>query len=118
MDKLDTLNLNNNKIEELGPRFFEGVHFSHNRACVDTLDTVDVLDTVAVLDTVDVLDTVVVLSAVEVSNFLSICCRCCLFRDAPGHLLEARLQQDQDYSRRSLLWSRRFVKQLNERTSD
>ena len=24
MDKLDTLNLNNNKIEELGPRFFEG----------------------------------------------------------------------------------------------
>jgi Leucine-rich repeat (LRR) protein len=25
MDKLDTLNLNNNKIEELGPRFFEGL---------------------------------------------------------------------------------------------
>ena len=24
MDKLDTLNLNNNKIEELGARFFEG----------------------------------------------------------------------------------------------
>ena len=60
MDKLDTLNLNNNKIEELGPRFFEGVHFSHNRAYVDTLDTFDVLDTF------DLLDTVVVLSAVEV----------------------------------------------------
>ena len=29
MDKLDTLNLNNNKIEELGPRFFEG-DSSHN----------------------------------------------------------------------------------------
>ena len=53
MDKLDTLNLNNNKIEELGPRFFEGGHFSHNRACVDTLDTFD--DTVVVLDAVDVL---------------------------------------------------------------
>ena len=60
MDKLDTLNLNNNKIEELGPRFFEGGHFSYNRACFDTLDTFDMLDTV------DVLDTVVVLSAVEV----------------------------------------------------
>ena len=66
MDKLDTLNLNNNKIEELGPRFFEGGHYSHNRACVNTLDTVDVLDTVVVLDTVDVLDTVVVLDTVDV----------------------------------------------------
>ena len=66
MDKLDTLNLNNNKIEELGPRFFEGGHFSHNRACVDTLDTFDVLDTVVVLSAVEVLDTVDVLSAFEV----------------------------------------------------
>ena len=69
MDKLDTLNLNNNKIEELGPRFFEGGHYSHNRACVNTLDTVDVLDTVVVLDTVDVL-----LVRLKLSNFLSICC--------------------------------------------
>ena len=69
MDKLDTLNLNNNKIEELGPRFFEGGHYSHNRACVDALDTVDVLDTVVVLDTVDVL-----LVRLKLSNFLSICC--------------------------------------------
>ena len=69
MDKLDTLNLNNNKIEELGPRFFEGGHYSHNRACVNTLDIVDVLDTVVVLDTVDVL-----LVRLKLSNFLSICC--------------------------------------------
>ena len=54
MDKLDTLNLNNNKIEELGPRFFEGGRFSHIRACVDTLDTFDVLDTVVVLSAVEV----------------------------------------------------------------
>ena len=49
MDKLDTLNLNNNKIEELGPRFFEGGHFSHNRACDDALDTVVVQSAVEVV---------------------------------------------------------------------
>ena len=48
MDKLDTLNLNNNKIEELGPRFFEGGQFSHNRACVDVFDTVVVHSAVEV----------------------------------------------------------------------
>ena len=72
MDKLDTLNLNNNKIEELGPRFFEGGHYSHNRACVNTLDTVVVLDTVDVLDTVVVLGTFVVLEAVVVLDTVDV----------------------------------------------
>ena len=44
MDKLDTLNLNNNKIEELGPRFFEGYHFSQNQACIDALDVLSAIE--------------------------------------------------------------------------
>ena len=72
MDKLDTLNLNNNKIEELGPRFFEG-DSSH--------------------------------VAQSWINWWSL-----LLRDAPGHITEARLQQDQQDSRWSLLWPWRLAK--------